>query len=156
MQEAKNHHPATDLPSQLADRIIAADAILLIRITDEGAIETTGINKNQPFVPHLDASHAYLQAVRDAHPDLLKKVLGEITDADRYRALRAFSTLVQTNKEQFERVNEMVFEFEKTLPPEGERSGADMDSMADFLVHALIETTPVFAAPTAQPEASNG
>jgi hypothetical protein len=144
---------AQDIPQALLGRITAADALLLITITDDGKMEIAGVPKHPPFNPGLDASHALLQVIQDEYPNLVAKVAGEITDADRYRALRAFASLAHTNKDQFERVNAMFKDFEETLPPDAERTSADFDQIANFMVHALVETMPGMTAPTVRPDA---
>lgn len=137
---------AQQIPDALAARIVKADAMLLITITDDGKMEIAGVPKHPPFNPGQDASHALLQVIQEERQNLLLKVAGGITDADRYRALRAFAHLAHGDKEHFERVNVMFKDFEETLPPDAERTSADFDRIADFLTHALIETMPGMAA----------
>lgn len=133
---------AQEIPMALLGRITAADALLLITITDDGKMEIAGVPKHPPFNPGMDASHALLNVIQEERQSLLLKVAGGITDADRYRALRAFANLAHTDKDQFERVNALLREFEESQPQDVARTSADHDLMADFLVHALAETMP--------------
>lgn len=141
-----------DVPQALIDRIAASDALLLIRITPEGKLETAGVTASGMFEPGLDASHALLAAIDSERSNLIAKVTGNITDADRYRALRAFANLAHTDKDQFERVNALLREFEESQAQDVARTSADHDLMADFIVHALVETMPGMTAPTSAPE----
>jgi len=153
--ETVSTNPASDLPASLAQRILAADALVLITVTDDGRLETVGVPKNAPFQPGLDAAHAMLQAIADEQPNLIARVSGSLTDADRYRALRTFAVMAQADPVRFEVVNGMLQEFEEGggLPAEDKRTEADQDRMADFLAHALLETAPAMTAPTTEPDA---
>lgn len=141
------------LPKELTEAIMASDVMILIASseTQDQALTVRQVYATGLAEPGHIASHAYAKAVRDAHPDLLKTVRGEPTDALRYQALREFAVLGSTDADRFVKINTMLQRFEETTA-EGDaadQAGANHDNVADFLIHALLETAP--PAATQQP-----
>lgn len=144
LDHSENRAQAVDFPAALAQQILAADVIILIGSseTNDNALTVKQVYASGEADPEHVASHAYAHAALQAHPDLLRTVRGEPTDAHRYRALRDFAMLATTDKPRFEAVNSMLHQFEEEtgVPDEDKRVAADHDAVADFLAQALIET----------------
>jgi hypothetical protein len=134
------------LPKELTEAILASDVTILIASSEdkEQRLSVRQVYATGLAQPEYVASHAYAKAIHDAHPDLLKAVRGEPTDAQRYRALREFAVLASQFPSRFEAVNAMLQRFEETSMAEdaAECTAIDHDRMADFLIHALLETAP--------------
>jgi len=157
MQEQKLQYEVVqgegELPAELIEQIQAADAILFIGMREDGVLNVQGTVKGGVFRPEQDKSHAYVAAIYAENAYLLDVVNGRTTDAGRFRALRDFAVLANTDPARFEVVNGMLssFELDENMPPETQRTAADHNTFADFLVFALAETEPVLTAPTAAP-----
>jgi hypothetical protein len=132
------------LPPHLTERILAADALILLSTPPEGGLTMQAVAFGT-FRPGQVATHAYVNAHEQEYPNILARVKGEPTDAQRYQALRAFACLAGTDVARFKRVNDMLQQFEEANMADdpAERIGIDHDRMAEFLIHALLETTPL-------------
>jgi hypothetical protein len=143
---------ASELPADLVARIMLADVLVLIGSSEENdqALKVQTILPGGLFQPTLIASHAYANALNVEHPNILARVRGEPTDAQRFEALRAFACLAGTDNERFEKINAGLQSFEEAegLADEATtRTPDDFNRIADFVIQALIETEPAEQAP---------
>lgn len=131
------------------------DVIVTITENDRGTLLMTAHFQGEKFSPGTVKSHAALQALHEAWPDIVNRVFGRFTDADRYQALKEFSLLASTDKPRFTVINDMLqkFEEENGMADEHEKTEHQVVATADFLIHATAQTKTKLEAPTAQPEA---
>jgi len=148
----------TDAPEltgtqHLLDMLRSAESAIFVEVDATGALLIRCVTTRGEYQPETDAADAYVAAVKSEHQHLIDVVNGRTTDAGRFRALRDFAVLANTDKERFEVVNGMLssFELDENMPPETQRTAADHNTFADFLMFALAETEPVLTAPTAAP-----
>lgn len=137
-------HGQEPMNANHVDEIAQPEAIIHLGIDDKGSLTVSGLFANE-FAPASNIAHAFMQMVRDEHDYLMSRVLGRYTDADRFRALRDFAVIGNTDPARFEVVNELLQKFEEKSgmdPAQGKRSEADFVKMANFLCHAMIETKP--------------
>jgi hypothetical protein len=132
-----------NLPRELAEAILASDVTILIT-SDDGAEQALTVQTVYALglpQPERIASHAYANAVRDSHDDLLRTVRGEPTDAQRYLAFREFACMEKSDPARFSQIDAMLVRFERAHLEEADKGTPDyMDKIAGFLVHALLET----------------
>jgi hypothetical protein len=134
------------LPKELTEAILASDVTILLASseTKDQAMTVRYVYATGLAQPEYVASHAYAKAVQDSHQDLLRMVRGEPTDAQRYRAFRDFSNMESTDPERYQQIDAMLVRFEEENPDDDKNGSAEYsDKVADFLVHALFETTPL-------------
>lgn len=149
----ENGEKPGELPAELIASVQRAEALLFIYAGEDGVLRVQGTVKGGNYQPGQVASHAYMAAVYSEHGYLLDVVNGRINDALRYRALRDFAMLANVDPARFEVVSGMLHQFEESenLADEKKRTEADFVRIADFMVHALLETDP--AEPTEHDEA---
>lgn len=137
-------HGDGELPAELLACVQRADALLFIDTGEDGALRVQGTVKGGIYQPEQVAAHAYMAAVYSEHGHLLDVVNGRYTDALRFRALRDFAILANVDPARFEKVSGMLHQFEESenLADEKLRTEADFVKIADFMVHALLETDP--------------
>lgn len=133
------------LPANVSEAIREAEVLILIGSANMGtALSVKQVYASGTPNPDMIASHAYAEAARQAHGDLLRQAMGEPTNAQRYIAFREFATMVEVDEGRFETINTMLLKFETDNLDENDKGKPDyMDRVADFLVHALRETTPL-------------
>lgn len=141
--QAAAEHDQAPMPANHVAEIAQPEAIIHLGISEKGALTIAGLYGGV-FNPGQNVAHAFMQMVEQEHDYLMSRVLGRLTDADRYRALSDFAMLANTDKPRFEAVNGMIQNFEdsKNIPPENLRGAVDHMTMANFIFHALLETAP--------------
>jgi hypothetical protein len=132
------------LPPMLTEKILAADALILLSTPPEGGLRMEGVIFGD-YAPGQVATHAYVAAHEQEFPNIKARMLGLPTDAQRYQALKEFACLAGTDPERFKTVNTMLQKFEEANMADdpAEQIDADHDKMAEFLMHALLETAPL-------------
>ncbi len=151
MQE--NNHEQQPISAIIVEKIDAPEAMIHLSTDDKGRIVMAGLFGGD-YAPATNQVHALMEVINQEFDYLMSKVAGRYTDADRFRALRDFGVLANTDKERFEVVNGMLnaFEDSKNLADESARTAADFVTIANFLCHALIETAPAMVTPTTAPQ----
>jgi hypothetical protein len=142
------------LPAQLVKEIMAAEALLMVSLNEQGTLVIRPTVPGREFNPQHDPVHAFVQQVITEHHNLVAGMQGKITDTLRYRALRDFAVMAQADKPRFEKINAMLQKFEEggAVPAESARTAADHDKFAEFLALAIQETEPDLVAPTVAAE----
>lgn len=133
---------------QLLAMLRSSEAAIFIELSETGTLVIRCVTTRGDFIPEQDPVHAYVGAVKGEHDYLMDVVNGRYNDAARYRALRDFGVLANTDAARFEIVNGMLHAYEESenLADENQRTEEDFAKIANFLCHALTETAP--AEPT--------
>lgn len=145
MQE---NNPPTNAPAAPAEQMLAmlrgAEAAVFIETDSDNALTIRAVTTSGNYDPQHNASHAFVAAIQLEHGHLMDVVNGRYTDALRFRALRDFAVLANVDPARFEIVSSMLHAYEESesLADEKLRTEADFVKIADFMVHALLETDP--------------
>jgi hypothetical protein len=144
--------PAGQLPPEFTEQIAISEAVILVQRTPEGGLRLRPVIPGGIYSPDTEASHALVKAITDDLPQLVKRVSGYPTHAERYLAFQTFALIEQSDPERFERVNAMLRDFEEEhLKGAAKQTRDYMDRVADFMVYAIEETEPALVAPTTAP-----
>lgn len=138
-----NEHDQAPIESVVVEEIAAPEAVIHLARDASGRVVMAGLFASE-YDPAGNPVHALMEVVNQEFDYLMSKVHGRYTDSDRFRALRDFAVLANKDKARFDVVNGMLQQFEdsKNLADEAARTEADFVTIANFLCHAMIETTP--------------
>jgi hypothetical protein len=136
--------PEGQLPPTFLAELAAADVVLLLYGDETRPLTLRPVLKGGAYEPDTVITHALVAAILADFDNLMRAVKGEPTDGQRFDALRQFALLQQTDAERFERINGMMHQYEVDNPQAGAApTKEEFERYADFLVYALIETTPM-------------
>lgn len=147
MQDQNPNQPAagdTMLPKQLIDTLKAADVVIFLTVDDKGAVQVKPVVPGREYDPEGNQAHLLMSVITHELPNLMAQAMGDLTDADRYQALRMFAQLKGADKERFEKVNAAMQAYEdkyevnlnEATEPE------QFDAYANFLADVLLTTHP--------------
>jgi hypothetical protein len=128
----------------MVDQLKAADVVIFLTVDEAGAVQFRPVVPGHQFDPATNQAHLLMQVISHELPNLMASAMGDLTDADRYQALRAFAQLASTDKDRFEKINAAMQEYEdkhgvnlkETKDPEA------FDAYANFLADVLLVTHP--------------
>lgn len=132
------------LPQEVATAILGSSALLVLRQNDAGELVMNATVMEGAFLPETNIAHAFVAQVYAEFKNLTAGVHNGTTDAMRYRGMRDFALLANTDEARFEALNAMLqaFEEDNGYTEADKRSAADCDAIADFMCLALAETEP--------------
>lgn len=148
MQDQTPNQPAagkeTMLPRQLVDQLKAADVVIFLTVDDKGAVQVKPVVPGTTYDPESNQAHLLMSVITHELPNLMAQAMGDLTDSDRYQALRQFAQLKTLDKERFEKVNEamQVYEDKHKVNLNEAAEADDFDAYANFLADALLTTHP--------------
>lgn len=138
------HAERGTLPQEVIDAIAGANALIVLRTNEHGQLVMNATVMEGAYLPETNVAHAFVAQVYAEYPNLTAGLHNQTTDAMRYRAMRDFAMLANSDAARFEVVNAMLQNFEETsgFTDASTRTVAASDAIADFLCFALAETEP--------------
>lgn len=121
------------------------DVIVMFQQDDEAKLTMSAHFQGERYQPANIKTHAALDILSQNWPDMVKQIEGGATDADRYRALLAYSMLGQSEetRQRFEAISAILQAHEEDKgQTDGPRTADEFRESSDVLIQALIETTP--------------
>lgn len=147
MQDQEQPKPqATDvlLPKQLVQQLVAADVVIFLTVDDSGAVQVKPAVPGNQYDPEHNQAHLLMAVITHELPNLIAQAMGDLTDSDRYQALRAFAQLATTDKDRFNQINEAMQAYEDThkVNLSEAKDAETFDAYANFLADVLLTTHP--------------
>lgn len=141
-EPAANSHVM--IPKQLMDELLAADVVIFLTVDDKGAVALKPVVPGRVFDPESNQAHLLMSVITHELPNLMAQAMGDLTDSDRYQALRQFAQLASTDKDRFEKVNAAMQEYEEKHKVNLNEAidAATFDTYANFLADVLLTTHP--------------
>lgn len=131
-------------PKELVAQLVAADVVIFLTVDDKGAVQLKPVVPGKEFAPDTNQAHLLMSVITHELPNLMAQAMGDLTDSDRYQALRFFAQLKTLDKDRFEKVNAAMQAYEdkhgtnlnEATDPE------QFDAYANFLADVLLTTHP--------------
>lgn len=132
------------------------DVIVKFTVDDKETLQMEAHFQGEKFSPSTVKTHAALQVLSENWNDLVQKINGNFTDADRFRGLKEFALLASSDdaeeKARFNLINDQLQKYEENRGfVKGPRCDQDYIDITNFLLHQLAETRPKLNGPTAAP-----
>ena len=131
-------------PKDMVQQLVAADVVIFLTVDEKGAVQLKPVVPGKQFDPESNQAHLLTAVITHELPNLMAQAMGDLTDSDRYQALRQFAQLAGTDKDRFNKINEAMQAYEdqhgvnlkETTDPE------KFDAYANFLADVLLTTHP--------------